>query len=122
MQANLFHHDGDYRGGGGEQLMSADQGRANATSTAELVHVLAVYDYENKVQYLYINGVAVDAGKTFTGEFAPATDASGVFNQFALGADAYTGSTPDFLSPNMTMVDAKNLFAGVDRRAGKSRL
>ena len=80
---------------------------SSASSTTDLVHVLAVYDYENKLQHLYINGVAVGAGTAITGEFAPATDDSGVFNQFALGADPGTGNILDFPSPNMTMVDAK---------------
>ena len=80
---------------------------ANATSTTELVHVVAVYDYENKLQHLYINGVAEGTGQAITGEFAPATDDSGVFTQFMLGADAYTGDVLDFPSPDMTMVDAK---------------
>ena len=43
---------------------------ANATSTTELVHVVAVYDYENKLQHLYINGVAEGTGQAITGEFA----------------------------------------------------
>ena len=80
---------------------------ASVTSTSELVHVMAVYDYENKIQYLYINGVAVGAGTAVTGEFAPAPEASGVFNQFCLGADASSTEPVDFLTPAMTMVDAK---------------
>lgn len=80
---------------------------ASTTSTTELVHVVAVYDYENKVQQLYINGVAVGTGTTFTGEFVPTAEASGLFNQFCLGADTYTGDVIDFPSVDMTMVDAK---------------
>ena len=80
---------------------------SSASSTTELVHVLAVYDYENKIQQLYINGVAVGTGTSFTGEFAPVVDASGITNQFLLGADIYAEEPVHYPSPNMTMVDAK---------------
>lgn len=72
--------------------------------------MVAVYDYENKIQQLYINGVAVGAGTAISGEFVPAGDEA--YNLFCLGADyraqANVGQyTLDYPCPNMTMVDAK---------------
>ena len=89
----------------GNKYISTDA--SSASSTTELVHVVAVYDYENKIQCLYINGTAVNTGTAITGEFAPVVDAAGITNQFLLGADIYVEEPVHFPSPNMTMVDAK---------------
>ena len=81
------------------------------SSTSELVHVLAVYDFESKKQYLYINGTAVGSGQTISGSFVPAGNEA--CNRFCLGAD-YRAEVNvndqysiDYLTQGMTMVDAK---------------
>lgn len=82
------------------------------SSTTELVHVVAVYDYENKLNLIYINGELISS-TSIQGAFYPG--ASETFNRFCLGADIKTQANPsgsgtvalDFPSPDMTMVDAK---------------
>ena len=75
------------------------------SSDTELVHVVAVYDYANKQERIYINGVLNDS-KTIAGEYC--TGLSEAFNKFCLGNDIKkTGEGGDFPCPNMTMVDAK---------------
>ncbi|MBQ8496649.1 MAG: metallophosphoesterase [Clostridia bacterium] len=79
---------------------------AKATaSTEELVHVVAVYDFENKKQMIYINGV-LESTQTIQNGFG--VGAEKAFNMFCLGADVKKdGSAGDFLCPAMVMVDAK---------------
>ena len=95
---------------------SANTTAASASSTTELVHVVAVYDYEAGKQYLYINGECVNSeGQTLSGEFAPA--GAEAFNKFCLGADykeeakITATSVVDFPTSDMTMVDAK-IYSG----------
>ena len=76
-----------------------------ASSETELVHVVAVYDYKNKQEKIYINGVLNDT-KSISGEYCPGM--SEAFNKFCLGNDIKkTGMGGDFACPDMTMVDAK---------------
>lgn len=96
----------------GNAYISANTTASSSSSETELVHVVAVYDYAAKKQYLYVNGVCVNsAGETISGEFAPA--GAEAFNKFCLGSDyretaKVTETTPiDFPTPDMTMVDAK---------------
>ncbi|MBS6446503.1 MAG: metallophosphoesterase [Clostridiales bacterium] len=95
---------------------SANTTAAAASSTTELVHVVAVYDYAAGKQYLYINGICVNSdGQALSGEFAPA--GAEAFNKFCLGADykeiakATSTSAVDFPTSDMTMVDAK-IYSG----------
>lgn len=75
------------------------------SSNTELVHVVAVYDYENKQVKIYVNGVLNDS-KSISGEYCPGQ--SEAFNKFCLGNDIKkTGLGGDFPCPDMTMVDAK---------------
>lgn len=81
-----------------------------ASSTEELVHVLAVYDFENKKQMIYVNGV-LESTQTIQNSFGVGSEKA--FNMFCLGADIRKdGTAGDFLSPSMTMVDAK-IYDGV---------
>ena len=96
----------------GNAYISANTTASSSSSETELVHVVAVYDYAAKKQYLYVNGVCVNsAGETISGEFAPA--GAEAFNKFCFGSDyretaKVTETTPiDFPTPDMTMVDAK---------------
>ncbi len=80
------------------------------SSTTELVHVVAVYDYENQEQRIYINGV-LEATKPIKGAFCVGAGQS--YNKFSLGNDVQTGGNGgDFPNQGMTMVDAK-IYAGV---------
>lgn len=75
------------------------------SSTTELVHVVAVYDFANKQQMIYINGV-LESTQTIQSSFG--VGAEKAFNMFCLGADVKKdGSAGDFLCPSMVMVDAK---------------
>ncbi len=77
----------------------------NVSSTSELVHIVAVYDYNNNTQYVYVNGVLEDT-KTIKGGFCAGAGAA--YNKFSLGNDVTTeGVGGDFPTPAMTMVDAK---------------
>ena len=96
----------------GNVYISANTTATSASSTTELVHVVAVYDYEAGKQYLYINGECVNSeGQAISGEFAPA--GAEAFNKFCLGSDyreteKATAEVPiDFPTSDMTMVDAK---------------
>lgn len=96
----------------GNAYISANTTASDVSSETELVHVVAVYDYTAKKQYLYINGVCVNSeGEAISGEFAPA--GMEAFNKFCLGSDyreteKVTEETQiDFPTPDMTMVDAK---------------
>jgi hypothetical protein len=76
-----------------------------AASTTELVHVIGVYDFVNKKQLIYVNGV-LEATQTIQNGYGPAKDKAA--NMFCLGADVKPdGSAGDFLCPSMVMVDAK---------------
>ena len=76
-----------------------------ASSTTELVHVVAVYDYANNKQCIYINGVLTDS-KALKGAFLAGDGSS--YNKFSLGNDVLKdGKGGDFPTPAMTMVDAK---------------
>ena len=77
----------------------------NVASTTELVHVVGVYDFENKQQLIYVNGV-LEASQAIQGSFG--VGAGSAYNMFCLGADTKKdGTAGDFLSPAMVMVDAK---------------
>lgn len=74
-------------------------------STEELVHVVGVYDFENKKQMIYINGVLESTQPIQNGYGVGAKQA---FNKFCLGADIIPdGTAGHFLCPSMVMVDAK---------------
>ena len=83
---------------------------AAPSSTTELVHVVAVYDYASKMNIIYINGQLAQT-TTIKDTFFPGTNDA--FNKFCLGADymaqtRVTATTPvDYPSSDMTMVDAK---------------
>jgi hypothetical protein len=80
------------------------------SSTTELVHVIGVYDFANQKQFIYVNGVLQQEQPIQNGYYPGQGDA---FNMFCLGADVKAdGSAGDFISPNMTMVDAK-IYTGV---------
>ena len=75
------------------------------SSTTELVHVVAVYDYANNTQCIYINGVLAES-KNLKGAFLAGDGSS--YNKFSLGNDVLKdGKGGDFPTPAMTMVDAK---------------
>lgn len=77
----------------------------NVASTTELVHIVGVYDFENKQQLIYVNGV-LEASQAIQGSFG--VGAGSAYNMFCLGADTKKdGTAGDFLSPAMVMVDAK---------------
>ena len=80
------------------------------SSTTELVHVIGIYDFKNQKQLIYVNGV-LQQEQAIQGGFYPGQGSA--FNMFCLGADVKAdGSAGDFISPNMTMVDAK-IYSGV---------
>lgn len=80
------------------------------SSTTELVHVIGVYDFFNQKQLIYVNGVLQQEQSIQNGYYPGQSSA---FNMFCLGADVKPdGSAGDFISPNMTMVDAK-IYKGV---------
>ncbi len=81
-----------------------------ASSTTELVHVVGIYDFKNQKQLIYVNGVLQQEQPIKNGFCVGKGSA---FNMFCLGADVKPdGSAGDFISPNMTMVDAK-IYSGV---------
>ena len=81
----------------------------SVSSTTELVHVVAVYDYETEKNYIYINGV-LDATTAIKDKFAVAAGTG--YNKFSLGNDITSeGIGGDYPTPAMTMVDAK-IYSG----------
>ncbi len=77
----------------------------DVASTSELVHVVGVYDFINKKQMIYVNGVLESTQTIQNGYGAGAEKA---YNMFCLGADVKKdGSAGDFLCPSMVMIDAK---------------
>ena len=80
-----------------------------ASSETELVHVIGVYDFKNQKQLIYVNGV-LQQEQAIKNGYCPGKGSA--FNMFCLGADVKPdGSAGDFISPNMTMVDAK-IYSG----------
>lgn len=76
-----------------------------ASSTSELVHVVAVYDFDNKEESIYVNGV-LQSTQAINGDYC--NGAGLAFNKFCLGNDIKkTGEGGDFACPDMTMVDVK---------------
>lgn len=75
------------------------------SSTTELVHVVAVYDYENAKNLIYVNGVlqhSTDASATF------GVGDGDTFNRFCIGDDIKIGNIGgDFPTAGMIMVDGK---------------
>ncbi len=81
----------------------------DVSSTTELVHIVAVYDYANQTNYIYVNGV-LEAETAIQGAFGPGNSKS--FNKFSLGNDILAdGNGGDFPTSSMTMVDAK-IYSG----------
>ena len=82
----------------------------SAASKTELTHVIAVYDFADKLAKIYVNG-KLDSSSAFSGPFYPA-DGSAV-NMFCLGDDVkIDGSYGDFPAVDMSIVDAK-IYSGV---------
>ena len=96
--------------GYGDNKYNAGSYATATSSTTELVHVIGVYDFVNQKQLIYVNGVLQQEQAIQSGFYPGQGDA---FNMFCLGADVKAdGSAGDFISPNMTMVDAK-IYTGV---------
>ena len=96
--------------GYGDDKYNAGSYAKAISSTTELVHVIGVYDFLNQKQLIYVNGV-LQQEQAIQGSFYPGQ--GDAFNMFCLGADVKPdGSAGDFISPNMTMVDAK-IYSGV---------
>ena len=96
--------------GYGDNKYNAGSYATATSSTTELVHVIGVYDFVNQKQLIYVNGVLQQEQAIKDGFYPGQGDA---FNMFCLGADVKAdGSAGDFISPNMTMVDAK-IYTGV---------
>ena len=94
----------------GDNKYNSGSYAGTASSTTELVHVVGVYDFHNQKQLIYVNGVLQQEQSIQNGFYPGKGDA---FNMFCLGADTKAdGTAGDFISPNMTMVDAK-IYAGV---------
>ncbi len=91
--------------GGGSKYYNAGAYAKKPSSTAELVHVVGVYDMANKLCLIYINGelaqqVSIDS-KFICGE-------GNTFNYFCLGADINSLlKGGDFPTAGMTMAGAK---------------
>jgi hypothetical protein len=96
--------------GYGENKYNTGSYAKATSSTTELVHVIGVYDFYNQKQLIYVNGV-LQQEQSILGNYYPGQ--SSAFNMFCLGADVKPdGSAGDFISPNLTMVDAK-IYQGV---------
>lgn len=91
--------------GHGSKKYNAGAYAKEVASTTELVHVLAVYDYENAKNLIYINGVlnaSTDIQSTFC------VGDGDTFNRFCIGDDITLGNRGgDFPTNGMTMVDGK---------------
>lgn len=87
------------------------------SSTTDLVHVVAVYNFESKLNQIYIDGVLASSS-TIEDGFYPGKDEA--FNKFCLGADFMSearvsdSASLDFPSPDMVMVDAKIYAAALN--------
>ena len=90
--------------GGGNKYNNGAYAR-KPSSTSELVHVVGVYDMENKLCLIYINGELAQK-VSIASNFVCGEDKT--FNYFCLGADINSLlKGGDFQTSGMTMADAK---------------
>ena len=84
-----------------------------AISTAELVHVVAVFDPVAKTHSIYVNGVlsatATNVTTVLSADVAEVNEGFNMFNVFYLGGDPKGSGTgaADFPSDNLIIADAK---------------